>query len=334
MTTADVLIEHPETAEPARSRGSLAARHPWISLFAARLFQLLVLLFAVSTLLFFLLRLTGDPGVTLAGENASPEQLAAVRHHFGLDRSVLQQYLTYIGHAATFDFGSSVQSGENAMSQVFDRLPATLELAALAVLVNMAIAIPLGAWIGSRPGGPAQSVVSAVIFFGQGLPGYVAALLLIELFSVKWGVLPSIGNDSLSAYVLPVTSLALFLIPRLTRVLSSNVTEMMEEDFVRTARAAGASRRTVVLRHVLPNALLGSAALVGTQLAILFSGALIIEVVFAWPGLGLLMINSVQQLDFPIVQAAVFVIAGLVFVTNVATDALLGVLDPRLRRQR
>jgi peptide/nickel transport system permease protein len=331
---ADAVAERPGPAGSNRSRSSLTARYPRATLLGNRLLQLVILLVAVSTLLFFLLRLTGDPAVTLAGENASPEQLAAVRQHYGLDHSVFQQYLTFVRHAAAFDFGTSARSGESAMAQVFDRLPATIELAALAVLLNMLVAVPLGAWIGSRPGGRAQSVVSAVIFFGQGLPGYVAALLLIELFAVKWDVLPSIGNSSASAYLLPVVSLAVFLIPRLTRVLSSNVAEMMGEDFVRTARAAGASHRTVTVRHVLPNALLGSAALVGTQLAILFSGALIIEVVFAWPGLGLLMIDSVRQLDFPVVQAAVFVIAGLVFLTNVATDALLAVLDPRLRRQR
>jgi ABC-type dipeptide/oligopeptide/nickel transport system permease component len=334
MTTVEAAAHRHGREGPGRGRAALAVRYRWVRLLGFRLIQLVILLFAVSTLLFFLLRLTGDPAVTLAGENATPDQLAAVRHHYGLDHSVVEQYLTFIGHTATFDFGTSVQSGESAMGQVLERLPATLELAVLAVLVNMVVSVPLGAWIGARSSGRAQSLVSAVIFFGQGLPGYVAALLLIELFAVKWGVLPSIGNSSASAFVLPVVSLALFLIPRLTRVLSSNVAEMMEEDFVRTARAAGVSHRSVVFRHVLPNALLGSMALVGTQLAILFSGALIIEVVFAWPGLGLLMIDSVRQLDFPILQAAVFVIAGLVFLTNIATDALLGVLDPRLRRQR
>jgi peptide/nickel transport system permease protein len=306
----------------------------WLRRAGVRFSELVLLLFAVSTLMFFLLRLTGDPAVTLAGQNASPSQLAAIRHHYGLDEPIFQQYLTFIGRAAMLDFGDSVQSGTNALSEVFNRLPPTLELAALAVLVNLIVAIPLGAWIGSRPGGRAQSLVSGVVFFGQGLPGYVVALVLIELLAVKWEALPSIGNATAAAYILPAVSLAAFLVPRLVRVLSSNIAEMMDEDFARTARAAGASRRAVILRHVLPNALLGSAALVGTQLAYLFSGALIIEVIFAWPGLGSLLIESVRQLDFPIVEAAVFVIAGLVFITNVATDGLLRLLDPRLRWQR
>lgn len=300
----------------------------------ARLLQLVLLLFAVSTLMFFLLRLTGDPATTLAGENATPEHLAAVREQYGLDRPLIEQYGAFIANAAQLDFGVSVQSGQSALGQVFLRLPATLELASLAVLLNMLIAVPLGAWIGSRPEGRAQSVVSGVVFVGQGLPGYVAALLLIELFAVEWQLLPSIGGTGVSAYVLPTISLAAFLVPRLTRVLSTNVAEAMEEDFVRTARAAGASRRTTVLRHVLPNALLGATALVGTQLALLFSGALITEVIFAWPGLGSLLIDSVRQLDFPVVQAAVLVIAALVFIVNVVTDAVLTVLDPRLRRRQ
>lgn len=299
-----------------------------------RLAQLVLLLFAVSTLLFFLLRLTGDPATTLAGQDATPEQLEAVRRQYGLDDPLAQQYATFVGRAARLDFGTSVQSGVGAFDEVVNRLPATLQLAGLAVLLNMLIAVPLGAWIGSRSHGRAQSVVSGLVFIGQGLPGYVVGLVLIQIFAVKLGLLPSVGNASGTAAILPAISLAAFLVPRLTRVLSANVAETMDEDFVRTARSAGASRRVVIVRHVLPNALLGAAALVGTQLALLVSGALIIEVIFAWPGLGSLMIASVQQLDFPIVQAAVFTIAGLVFLTNMATDALLGLLDPRLRRQR
>lgn len=301
---------------------------------AARLVQLVLLLFAVSTLMFFLLRLTGDPATTLAGENASAQQLAAVRHQYGLDKPLGQQYLTFIGRAARLDFGVSVQSGESALGQVMSQLAATLELAGLAVLLTIVVAVPLGTWIGSKPHGWAQSVVSGVVFVGQGLPGYVAALLLIELFAVKWQLLPSVGNSTASSYVLPVVSLAAFLVPRLTRVLSASVAETMEEDFVRTARAAGASHRAAVVRHALPNALLGATALVGTQLALLFSGAMITEVIFAWPGLGFLMIQSVRQLDFPVVEAAVFVIAALVFVVNQATDGALALLDPRLRKGR
>ncbi|MFI0371889.1 ABC transporter permease [Actinomadura sp. 1N219] len=301
---------------------------------ASRLAQLVVLLFAVSTLLFFLLRLTGDPATTLAGQDATPDQVAAVREQYGLDEPLVQQYATFIVRAAQLDFGTSVQSGADALTEVLNRLPATLQLAMLAVLLNMLIAIPLGAWIGARPDGRAQSAASGLVFIGQGMPGYVVGLVLIQIFAVQLGLLPSIGNATASAAILPAVSLAAFLVPRLTRVVSANVAETMDEDFVRTARAAGASRRTVILRHVLPNALLGAAALVGTQLAILVSGALIIEVIFAWPGLGALMIDSVRQLDFPIVQAAVFTIAGLVFLTNTATDALLGVLDPRLRGRR
>jgi peptide/nickel transport system permease protein len=316
---------------PARGAGRVRGL---ALMLASRASQLVLLLFAVSTLLFFLLRLTGDPATTLAGQDATPDQVAAVREQYGLDDPLVQQYATFIGRAAQLDFGTSVQSGANAFTEVLDRLPATLQLALLAVLLNMLIAIPLGAWIGARPDGRAQSAASGLVFIGQGMPGYVVGLVLIQIFAVRLGLLPSIGNGSAAAAILPAVSLAAFLIPRLTRVVSANVAETMDEDFVRTARAAGASRRTVIVRHVLPNALLGAAALVGTQLAILVSGALIIEVVFAWPGLGALMIDSVRQLDFPIVQAAVFTIAGLVFLTNTATDALLGILDPRLRRQR
>jgi peptide/nickel transport system permease protein len=300
----------------------------------ARLGQLVILLLAVSTLMFFLLRISGDPAITLAGEEATPEQIEAIRAQYGLDEPVLVQYGTFVVRATTLDFGSSVRTGEGALGLVVDRLPATMKLAVLGVMLNMLIAIPLGAWIGAHPDRRAQGAVANLVFVGQGVPGYVVALLLIQLFAVRWQWLSSFGDEGIKSHILPAVSLAAFLVPRLTRVLASNVTEAMGEDYVRTARAFGASPATVVRRHALPNALLGASALIGTQLALLLSGALITEVIFAWPGLGQLMIEAVRQLDFPVVQASVFVVALLVFATNLLTDGLLSIIDPRLRAKR
>ncbi len=298
------------------------------------LLQLAALLLGISTLLFFLLRLTGDPAAVLAGENADPAFLEAVRHQYGFDRPLPVQYLQFLEHAVRLDFGTSVQSGQDALGLVLERVPWTLELAVIAIVINTIIAVPLGAWIGSRPDRPLQTGASAFVFIGQGVPGYVVGLLLIQIFAVKLRWLPSIGNVGSLSWLLPSLTLAAFLVPRLTRVLSANVSDAMQADYVRTARANGAPERTALLRHALPNALLGATALVGGQFAFLLSGALITEVVFAWPGLGLLLINSVRQLDFPVVQAAVFVVAGLVFLANVGTELLFAVIDPRLKRQQ
>ncbi len=299
-----------------------------------RVIELLILLFAITTLLFFLLRLSGDPAAVLAGEDATPQQVAAIRHFYRLDDPLILQYVRYVGDVATLNFGVSLQSQQSAVGAVLERLGSTLTLALLALVVTAALAIPIGAWLGARPDAPSRKVGNTVVFILQGMPGYIVGLLLIQLFAVELRLLPSIGNRGLLSWVLPTLTLAAFLVPKLVRVVATNVTEAMREDYIRTARASGATTREVVLRHALPNALLGATALIGTQFAFLMSGALVTEWIFAWPGFGQLLIQSVERLDFPIVQAAVFVIAGLVFAVNAGTDVLFRLIDPRLRDQR
>lgn len=318
----------PPTATSTRLPGAR-----WLGAVARRAVQLVIVLVVISTVLFFLLRLSGDPAVVLAGEFADPKFVARVRQRYELDRSLIVQYGSFMVRAAQLDFGTSVQAGTDALDRVIDRSPSTIKLAGLAVLVNSLVAVPLGAWIGARPNGKPQTVASAGLFVGQGVPGYVTGLLLIQVFSVELGWLPSIGNRGRLAWLLPVLTLAAFQVPRLTRVVASNVTEEMNEDYVRTARANGASPTRVVMRHALPNAVLGATALIGGQFAFLLSGALITEVIFAWPGLGGLLVESVRELDFPVVQAGVFVVAVLVFTVNLVVDFVLGVIDPRIRRR-
>jgi peptide/nickel transport system permease protein len=296
--------------------------------------KLAVLLFTISTVLFFLLRQAGDPAYVLGGATATPEQLDAIRQQYGLDRPLFVQYLGYLWNLLHFDFGESLMSGDPALQLVLARLPRTLQLAMMAIGLSVAIAIPTGAWIGSRPERPARRAVSAIVFVLQGSPGFVLALLFIQLFAVQLLWLPSVGYSSSDwkTWVLPTLSLATFSAPSLTRIVAANVTEAMREDYIRTARAYGASFGTLLWRHALPNALLGAAALVGVQFAALLSGSAVIETIYGWPGLGSLLLESVQTLDFPVVQAEVFAIAILVFTVNLLTDALFRLLDPRTRR--
>jgi peptide/nickel transport system permease protein len=298
---------------------------------ATRGLELLALLFGITTLLFFLLRLSGDPATIIAGEQATPELLAEIRAAYGFDRPLWVQYLLYLASVARLDFGTSIANDLPALGMVIERLWPTLLLAGLALLFNLAVAVPAGAWLGMRPDAPARRGVSALVFVAQGVPGYVVGLLLIQLFAVQLGWLPSIGADDPRAWILPAATLAAFLVPKLTRVLAANVAEALREDHIRTARAHGAPPVVILMRHALPNALLGATALVGTQFAFLISGALTTEVIFAWPGLGLLLVTSVQVLDFPVVQASVFVIAAMVFAVNGVTDVLFRLIDPRLR---
>jgi peptide/nickel transport system permease protein len=300
-----------------------------------RLQKLLILLFTISTVLFFLLRQAGDPAYVIGGITATPEQLEEIRRQYGLDQPLLTQYLVYLGNLARLDFGESLLTGDPALRTVLERFPRTLQLALMAIVLSLVVAVPLGAWIGSRPERAPQRAASGLVFVLQGSPGFVLALLLIQLFAVELAWLPSVGYSAgdWRTWVLPTVSLATFSAPSLARVIAANVAEAMREDYIRTARAYGAGPRTLLWRHALPNALLGAAALVGVQFAGLLSGSAVIETIYGWPGLGSLLLESVEALDFPVVQAEVFAIAVLVFSVNLLTDALFRVLDPRLRAE-
>lgn len=299
-----------------------------------RAIQLAALVLGITTLLFFLLRLTGDPALVLVGDLASPESVARVRAFYGLDKPVIVQYFLFIGQALRLHFGTSLLSFRDALGMVLQRLPATLELAAAAVALNLVVAVAMGTWLGYRPERLERRVGLVSVLVGQGIPGFVVGLILIQLFAVHWKLLPSIGNAGIAALILPSLTLSSFLLPRVVRLTATNVDQAMRQDYVRTARATGAGSTTVLVRHVLPNALIGTVALVGVQFGFLLSGSLITETLFAWPGMGLLLIESVRGLDFPVVQASVAVVAVLVFAVSTITDLTFPLLDPRLRSQR
>ncbi len=296
-----------------------------------RLRDLAILLLAVTTALFFMLRLAGDPAMMLAGADATPEQLAALRAQYGLDRPLVIQYLLYLWNLLHLDFGASLASGVPAMEKVMSMLPATLKLSGLAMVFTIVTAIPVGPWLGANTETPMRRAVAAIVFISQGTPGFVVGLLMIQIFAVDLGWLPSMGHEEVSTWILPTISLGAFLVPKLARVVATNVSEALQEDYIRTARANGASEFEVLISYALPNAMLGTTALIGTMFAFLVSGAVVTEIIFSWPGIGWLLIESTQNLDFPVVQAIALVITVLVFVINAGADLLFGVLDPRVR---
>ena len=293
--------------------------------------ELLVLLLSISTLLFFLLRLSGDPAAVLAGEEADAETVALISARYGFDQPLFIQYLRYLSAMVSLDFGNSLIGQIDALTMVLDRLGSTLLLALLALVITALMSIPLGAWLGFRPAAQSRKWSNAVVFILQGIPGFIVGLLLIQFFVVELRWLTSIGNQGPSSWILPALTLASFLVPKMVRIIAANTSEAMAEDYIRTARAAGASEGDLLMRHAFPNALLGATALIGTQFAFLMSGSLITEVIFAWPGFGALLVSSVERLDFPVVQAAVFVIAILVSLVNALTDIAFSLIDPRLR---
>ena len=297
-----------------------------------RFAQLLLTLFAVTTALFFLLRLTGDPAAVLAGQNTSTQQLALIRHQYGLDLPLSTQYLHFLRMTFTLNFGSSFQSGGSALAEVRQRLGPTLGLSLVAMAINVVVSTVLGAVIGARRESREARVLSSGVFVAQGVPFYILGLVMIQVLTVEVHLLPSLGDKTVSAWIMPSLALAWFLAPRLTRVVAVNVAAAMDQDFVRVARASGAGMTATVVRHALPNGLMAAATLAATQFAYLLSGTLIVEQIFGWPGLGSLLISSITNVDFPVVEASVFVIAVLVYVVNAVTDVALTIIDPRTRR--
>jgi peptide/nickel transport system permease protein len=332
-------LDRTESAPNPSGFGADSSSEPSFLRFAGRQLgrrfgQLVILVFSISTLLFFLLRVTGDPALVLLGDLATPEDIARTRAFYGLDQPLIIQYFLFIWQALRLNFGRSLASLDDAMSMVIDRVPATIYLAVAAVILNVVVAILVGGWLGYRPERPERRAGLFAVLVSQGIPGFVIGLILIQVFAVHFRLLPSIGNRGWTSVILPSVTLASFLLPRVIRLTAANVDDAMREDYVRTARAAGASAGTVLFRHVMPNAVVGTIALVGVQFGFLLSGSLITETLFAWPGVGLQLIEAVRALDFPVVQATVAVVAVLVFAVQALVDILIPLADPRLRSQR
>ena len=287
---------------------------------------------AVSALAFLLLYLTpGDPAVLVAGEGADPATVELIRHDLGLDRPLPEQLIRYYSRIAQLDFGRSIRTKAPVGDQIAARLPNSLLLAGVALLVATLIGVAIGLVTAIRYGSPWD-------FGGLGLttvfvsaPPFWLGLLAIQLFAVTLGWLPPAGIGTPQQLILPALALAahpLALIARLTR---SEALESMTEDYVRTARSKGLRDRTVVRRHVLKNTLLPVITVAGLQLGSAFNGAVVIESVFAWPGVGRLLVESILARDFPVVQGGLLVIAlGFLF-TNLIVDLAYGYLDPRIR---
>ena len=300
----------------------------------SRLLQLLILLGTISTTLFLLLRLSGDPAILMAGEGASPETIAAIHDDYGFDKSLIEQYLIFIWDIARLDFGKSLVNSQPALGFVLKYLPSTLKLTFLAVFFNSIMAIPAGVWLGAKPTQRRRKILSTIVSVAQGMPAYVIGLLLIQIFSVWLGWLPSIAGTGTWSWVLPTATLSFALSPNLIRVVAASIEDTTHQDYFRTAKANGASPRVLLIKHSLPNALLSTTSLLGAQFAFLLSGALITEYIFAWPGLGLILVQSITNLDFPTIQATVFVVAYLVFIVNLVMDQVFRLADPRLRRSQ
>jgi peptide/nickel transport system permease protein len=298
----------------------------------SRLLSAALVLLGVSCLVFLLIHLVpGDPVEVMLGESAQPADREALRHALGLDQSLLVQLLHYFRGLLHFDLGTSLQSQRPITELLWERIPATAELAAVALLVAIAIAFPLGIVAAIRKDSPWDYGAMTVSMLGVSIPNFWLGPVLILVFSLWLGWFPVSGREEASSIVLPALTLGTALAAVLSRMVRSALLEVLHEDYVRTARAKGLSERTVVLHHALRNAMLPVVTTLGLQLGVLLGGAVVTEMVFSWPGLGELTIESIQRRDYPVVQACVLVISTSYVVVNTLTDLVYGWLDPRVR---
>ncbi len=325
----------------------------------SRALQAVVVLLGITGACFLILHLTGDPAALMLPESAGPEQYAAIRQQLGLDQPLLAQFVHYVARAAMLDFGVSYQHNQPAMALVVDRLQATIELAAVAFLVAIAIALPVGILSATHRSSAVDFAATGTALLGQSMPNFWFGLVMILIFSVELGVLPTSGRltfgmaerahtgfyvfealltldlpllrDAAAHIAMPALTVGLYSSAKLTRLVRSSMLDVLSEDYIRTARSKGLSEFAVVMVHALKNASIPLVTLGGMELGLLLGGTVVTETVFSWPGVGLLSIESLNNHDFPVIQATVFLLAAIFVGINLMVDILYLHLDPRIR---
>jgi peptide/nickel transport system permease protein len=326
---------------------------------AGRLAQAVVVLVGITATCFLILHLTGDPAALLLPESASQADYQEIRTRMGFDRPLAEQFVQYMANAARLDFGVSYHQHRPAMAIVLGRMPATVELALTAFLIALLIALPVGIVSATHRDTPLDYGAMSTALLGQSMPNFWLGLMLILVFSLGLDLLPTSGRltygmqehvatgfylfegvlrfdgplvwDALKHLILPAITAGLYSSARLTRLVRSSMLDVLGEDYVRTARAKGLPEWKVITVHALKNASIPLVTLCGIELGLLLGGTVVTETVFAWPGVGMLTIQALQNNDFPIIQAAVFLLAFIFVFINLAVDLLYAVLDPRIR---
>jgi peptide/nickel transport system permease protein len=303
------------------------------SFLARRLAQALLVVLGVSVVVFFMLHLTGDPALLLLPPDATAEEIARFRAAMGFDDPLLVQYGRFLRGALAGDFGESLRHGQPAMGLTLERLPATFELAGAAMVIAVALAIPSGIVSAVRRNQPVDYLATMVALFGQSMPTFWLGIMLILAFAVHLQVLPSSGRGDLAHLVLPALTLGLFTTARMMRLTRSGMLEVLGQDYIRTARAKGVGELPVVCKHALRNAAVPLLTIAGIELGALLGGSVVTETIFAWPGVGRLSVQAIYNRDYPVVQAAVFVLATTFVGVNLLVDVAYAYLDPRIRIQ-
>lgn len=299
-----------------------------------KLARALLTILLVMTFAFVVLRLSGDPAMALLGPDAPQDAVNAFRERWGLNDPIWKQYLAYLRQIISFDFGVSMRDHTPAIELALDRVPATLMLTVPALLLKIAIGIPAGVYAALHRGSGIDRAVMALSIFGFTIPSFVLALVLVLVFAVNLGWLPAGGQDGWTYAILPIATLSIGGIGILARFSRSAMIEVLGQPYIRTAMAKGLPWHSVVWRHALPNAAVPIVTLLGFMVGALIAGAVVVESIFSWPGVGRLIVVSVANRDLAVVQAILMLIAASMVIANLAVDFAYGWLDPRLRNSK
>ena len=300
----------------------------------SRVLQSLVALAILSVVVFVLARATGDPLQLILPMSATPEEYAEARHYLGLDRPYVEQYLSFVGRAVTGDFGNSLRARRPVIELIQERLPNSLRLATFAMGISLSIAFPLGILAAVKKGTGLDRTAQVIAVLGQSLPTFWVAIVLVEVVAGRLQWLPAGGNQGFTSYVLPGFTLGWFVVAGMMRLLRSGMLEVLDSEYVKLARVKGVVEHRVVWMHALKNALIPVVTFAGIYFSILVTTAIVVETVFAWPGLGRLAYEGISSRDFPVIQAVVLTTAAIVAVVNLSVDCLYAVIDPRIRHAR
>ncbi len=296
-----------------------------------RLFQAVIVIWGISLITFSLLHMFRDPVLILLPPEATKEEVETLRREMGLDRPLAVRYVKFVSGMVRGDFGKSFVTQRPALGLVLERMPMTLWLAASGLSLAIIISIPLGVLAAVRRNRAEDHSASIFAVLGQAMPLFWLDIMLIIIFAVKLRMLPASGAGSFKHIILPASGIAVSLLPILMRLTRSRMIEILSQDYIRTARAKGLRERTVLFRHALQNALIPVVTILGFQFGMLLGGAVITETIFAWPGVASLVVESIFNSDFPVVQAAVALFALLIVIANLITDVTVAWLDPKTR---
>jgi peptide/nickel transport system permease protein len=299
-----------------------------------RVLQGIGTLLIISLIVFLLARLSGDPLNIMLSEEASKEDYAVAAKHWGLDRPLTEQYLTFLGNALRGDLGHSIRLRRPALELVWERLPATLQLAGAAIFVSLVIAIPIGVLSAVKRDTPLDYIGKVIALIGQSMPSFWLGIVLIWIFAVVLGWLPASGTGGIQHFILPALALGWYQVAAVMRLVRSAMLDVLDSEYVKLARIKGVTERRVVWKHCLRNAAIPPLTYIGFIVAVLLTGSIVIETVFAWPGIGLLAIDAVRYRDFPVVQTVVLLFAAKYVIINLLVDVAYVYVDPRIRFQR